>query len=365
MDGETTNGHTRLRCLQWYFSVVDVVQVLTELLNPTDYLKKLRKRDQKLGSYLGTNCPQVAMRNVDGKVRKILAGSRTVQAMAGACGLRAHARNCRPRAEHRPRPRELEKLGRSKKWIQQRMTGQETRNKLTDYWQTHGLAFPTLSDEEFKAQSFAERKALHMFTTEFLITSLIVVLIPGTGVVFTVSTGLSQGRRASILASLGCTLGIVPHLLATVLGLAAVMHTSALAFQLLKYAGVAYLFYLAVVTWRDQSAFTVQPIRADGGALGLVTKAFLLNILNPKLTIFFLAFLPQFIQPDGGAPLLQLMGLSGVFMVMTFGVFVVYGLLAHAFRKSVIESPRVQTYLRRSFATAFAGLGTQLAFSER
>ncbi|PIT79085.1 LysE family translocator [Limnohabitans sp. JirII-31] len=204
-----------------------------------------------------------------------------------------------------------------------------------------------------------------MLTTEFLITSLIVVLIPGTGVVFTVSTGLSQGRRASVLASLGCTLGIVPHLLATVLGLAAVMHTSALAFQLLKYAGVAYLFYLAVVTWRDQSAFTVQPIRADGGALGLVTKAFLLNILNPKLTIFFLAFLPQFIQPDGVAPLLQLMGLSGVFMVMTFGVFVVYGLLAHAFRKSVIEFPRVQAYLRRTFAAAFAGLGTQLAFSER
>jgi threonine/homoserine/homoserine lactone efflux protein len=204
-----------------------------------------------------------------------------------------------------------------------------------------------------------------MFTAEFLLTSLIVVLIPGTGVVFTVSTGLAQGRRASFFASVGCTLGIVPHLMATVLGLAAVMHASALAFQVLKYAGVAYLFYLAVATWRDRSAFAVQSMQDRRSSLGLVVKAFLLNILNPKLTIFFLAFLPQFVEPGAASPLLQLLGLSGVFMAMTFGVFVAYGLLAHAFRKAVIESPRVQAWLRRGFAGAFAGLGAQLAVSER
>lgn len=96
-----------------------------------------------------------------------------------------------------------------------------------------------------------------MLSLEFLITSFIVVLIPGTGVVFTVSTGLVQGRKASVFAALGCTAGIVPHLLATVLGLAAIMHTSALAFQALKYAGVAYLFYIAIATWRDNSAFAI------------------------------------------------------------------------------------------------------------
>jgi threonine/homoserine/homoserine lactone efflux protein len=203
-----------------------------------------------------------------------------------------------------------------------------------------------------------------MLSAQFLITSLIVVLIPGTGVVFTVSTGLTLGRRASFYASVGCTLGIVPHLLATVLGLAAVMHTSALAFQFLKYAGVAYLFYLAVATWRDRSAFVTQAVQG-ASAFSLVAKAFLLNILNPKLTIFFLAFLPQFVQPGAAPPLLQLFGLSAVFMAMTFVVFVLYGLLAHAFRRAVIESPRVQAWLRRSFAGAFAGLGAQLAFSER
>src|SRR2546421_1373258 len=129
-----------------------------------------------------------------------------------------------------------------------------------------------------------------MITIEFLVTSLIVVLIPGTGVLFTVSTGLIQGRRASIHAALGCTAGIVPHLAATILGLAAIMHTSALAFQVLKYAGVLYLFYVAYATYKDRSAFAVDASLSKASRLALVVKAFALNILNPKLTIFFLAF---------------------------------------------------------------------------
>ena len=204
-----------------------------------------------------------------------------------------------------------------------------------------------------------------MVTAEFLLTSMVVVLIPGTGVIFTVSTGLMHGRLASLYACLGCTLGIVPHLLATVLGLAAIMHTSAVAFQVLKYAGVVYLLYLAVATWRDRSAFSAHEVRRKGGATSLVIRAFLLNILNPKLTIFFLAFLPQFVASDAQSPLGQLLGLSSIFMAMTFIVFVVYGQLAHAFRAAVIESPKVQGWLRRSFAAAFAALGVQLALTER
>ena len=204
-----------------------------------------------------------------------------------------------------------------------------------------------------------------MLSLEFLITSLVVVLIPGTGVIYTVSTGLAQGRKASVFAALGCTAGIVPHLMATVLGLAAVMHTSALAFQALKYAGVAYLFYVAFATWRDESAFTIDGNPSTSTAAGLVVKAFLLNILNPKLTIFFLAFLPQFVQPGTTEPLMQLLILSATFMAMTFIVFVIYGFLAHVFRKAVIESPRVQSWLRRGFAATFASLGANLALTEK
>ena len=204
-----------------------------------------------------------------------------------------------------------------------------------------------------------------MISVEFLVTSLVVVLIPGTGVIYTVSTGITQGCRASVYAALGCTAGIVPHLLATVLGLAALMHASALAFQVLKYAGVAYLFYIAFATWRDKSAFAVDASLSQASASRLVVKAFLLNILNPKLTIFFLAFLPQFVEAGAGQPLLQLLLLSAVFMAMTFAVFVVYGFMAHAFRELVIESSRVQRWLRYSFAAAFAGLGVNLALSGR
>lgn len=204
-----------------------------------------------------------------------------------------------------------------------------------------------------------------MLSLEFLLTSLVVVLIPGAGVIYTVSTALIHGRRAGVIAAQGCTAGIVPHLLATILGLAAVLHASALAFQGLKYAGVAYLFYLAYATWRDRSAFAVETGAVRCSAAGLIAKAFLLNILNPKLTIFFLAFLPQFIQPGAGDPLRSLLILSATFMGMTFAVFVLYGLLAHLFRTAVIESTRVQTWLRRGFAASFAGLGANLALADR
>lgn len=204
-----------------------------------------------------------------------------------------------------------------------------------------------------------------MITVEFLVTSLVVVLIPGTGVIYTVSTGLIQGRSASVYAALGCTAGIVPHLLATILGLAAVMHTSALAFQVLKYAGVVYLFYVAYATWRDKSAFAVDGSPTKASASGLMLKAFLLNILNPKLTIFFLAFLPQFIEPGVTQPLFQLLSLSSVFMAMTFAVFVIYGFLAHAFRRLVIESAGVQRWMRYGFTAVFASLGAKLALSDR
>jgi threonine/homoserine/homoserine lactone efflux protein len=158
---------------------------------------------------------------------------------------------------------------------------------------------------------------------------------------------------------------IVPHLLASVLGLSALLHTSALAFEALKYAGAAYLLYLAYATWRDRSAFAMNDTPTISSARSLMVRGLLLNILNPKLTIFFLAFLPQFVTPGASAPALQMLLLSSVFMAMTFGMFVIYGLLANVFRRAVIESPRVQNWLRRGFAATFAGLGLNLAFAQR
>lgn len=202
-------------------------------------------------------------------------------------------------------------------------------------------------------------------TIEFLLTSLIVVLAPGTGVIYTLAHGLSLGRRASVFAAMGCTLGIVPHIAASVLGLAAIVHTSALAFQLLKYAGVAYLLYLAWSAWRESGSLPVDGARKERRLGRIVWRGAAINVLNPKLSIFFLAFLPQFIDAGTADPTVRMVGLGAVFMALTLVVFIGYGLLAALARTYVIEQPTVMTVLRRSFALAFAGLGARLALAER
>jgi len=200
---------------------------------------------------------------------------------------------------------------------------------------------------------------------EFLLTSLIVAASPGTGVLFTLAAGLSRGSRASLIAAFGCAIGIVPHMAAAILGLAALLHTSALAFQVLKYLGVLYLLYMAWTTLKDHSALTVEPDHSPRSAAQVIVSAILINILNPKLSIFFLAFLPQFVRDDVASPLAQMLELSGVFMLMTFVVFAGYGLFAAAVRAHVVARPQVLTWMRRTFAGAFAALGVKLAFAER
>jgi threonine/homoserine/homoserine lactone efflux protein len=200
---------------------------------------------------------------------------------------------------------------------------------------------------------------------EFLITSLIVVVSPGAGVLFTLAAGLSRGSRASVIAAFGCTLGIVPHMAAAIMGLSALLHTSALAFEILKYLGVAYLLYMAWNTLREHGALRVEKDMTPRSAAMVITSAILINILNPKLSIFFLAFLPQFVSASEVYPLARMLELSGVFMLLTFAVFVAYGIFAAAIRSHVISRPRVLTWMRRAFAGAFAALGAKLALTDR
>lgn len=203
-----------------------------------------------------------------------------------------------------------------------------------------------------------------MISIEFLITSLIVVLIPGTGVIYTISMGLFQSARASIYAAIGCTAGIVPSLLACILGLAAILHTSAVVFQVIKFAGVVYLLYLAWSMWKGAWTLALDDSKHAESMLKVSIKGFLINILNPKLSLFFLAFLPQFIPENTNHPLLNMLGLGGVFMALTLFVFIGYGLLANKVSRYVVSSPRVMRYIQRTFSAAFALLGTKLAFTE-
>ena len=204
-----------------------------------------------------------------------------------------------------------------------------------------------------------------MLSAEFFLTSLIIILIPGTGVIYTISTGIFLGKRASIAAALGCTAGILPHLAASILGLSAIMHMSSLAFQIIKYAGVLYLLYLACCMWRETGSLQITAKSTTNKTHQVALKAFLVNILNPKLSIFFLAFLPPFISSSTSSPLLQLVFMGILFMLMTFIIFVLYGLSAHSVRRYIIDSPRNSRYLQRSFAALFAAFGIKLALTQQ
>ena len=204
---------------------------------------------------------------------------------------------------------------------------------------------------------------------EFLVTTLIVVLLPGTGVIYTLAAGLTRGARAAGLAAFGCTLGIVPHVAASVLGLAALMHTSALAFQLIKSLGVIYLFYMAWQMWRDTGALALEAQAGGQTAPArpgrIIGAGILINLLNPKLTLFFLAFMPQFVDPEAAGATVEMLTLAGVFMAVTFIVFVLYGLTAAQARDHVISRPKVMRAVKRSFAAMFALMGLRLALAER
>jgi threonine/homoserine/homoserine lactone efflux protein len=204
-----------------------------------------------------------------------------------------------------------------------------------------------------------------MFSTEFLITSFIVVLLPGTGVIYTISMGLFMGKKESMFAAFGCTMGIVPHLLATILGLAALLHTSAVAFSIVKYIGVAYLFYLAYSMWKENGIINIEKEKQKESLIKIAIRGFLINILNPKLSIFFLAFLPQFISINSQNPLNEMLILSFTFMLMTFVIFVIYGIFASKARTLIVNSPKLMLKIQRTFASIFVLLGARLALAER
>lgn len=203
-------------------------------------------------------------------------------------------------------------------------------------------------------------------TTEFLITSLVVILLPGTGVIYTLALGISGGFRAGLLAAFGCTLGIIPHIIASIVGLAAVLHASALAFEVLRYVGVAYLLFIAWSMLKDSNALDLGPDQAPGGnALRIVRKGILTNIFNPKLSLFFLAFLPQFVPAEASDATAQMLFLGGIFMLLTFHVFAVYGALAAGLRQQVLSRPRIMVWTQRSFAAALGLMGLRLALADR
>ena len=194
---------------------------------------------------------------------------------------------------------------------------------------------------------------------EFLFTAFIVCLVPGIGVVYTLSSTLGQGFRAGLWASLGCTIATLVHLAVALGGLAAVLHTSALLFQTIKYAGVAYLLYMAWGTLKGTGGLALEAA-APQSVAQLVWRGIILNLLNPKLPLFFVAFLPQFMAVNDGPYVMAELGV--VFAVLTFLTFLGYTALAASGRQVILSRPAVMAWMRRAFAASFAALGVRLAF---
>tara|TARA_R110000824_G_scaffold5819_1_gene26752 strand:+ start:746 stop:1354 length:609 start_codon:yes stop_codon:yes gene_type:complete len=199
-----------------------------------------------------------------------------------------------------------------------------------------------------------------MITFEYLLTSLIVVLLPGTGVIYTLALGLGRGTKASIWAAFGCTLGIVPHMAACILGLSALLHTSAVAFEVVRYLGVAWLLYMAWGMWHGTGAMKVIAHDSPANIAKIIRDGVLLNLLNPKLSLFFLAFLPQFVSANTPDTTGEMTLLGLIFMAMTFAVFAIYGCFAGTMRRHIIERPKVMGIIGKSFAGAFVLMGAKL-----
>ncbi|MFV0408887.1 MAG: LysE family translocator [Paracoccus sp. (in: a-proteobacteria)] len=193
---------------------------------------------------------------------------------------------------------------------------------------------------------------------DYLLTAFIVCLAPGIGVVYTLSATLGGGFRAGFWAALGCTIATVFHMIVAMAGLAAVLHSSAVLFQAVKFAGVAYLLWMAWAVLKDRGGLSVRPVEPET-PLRLVRRGILLNILNPKLPLFFMAFIPQFMPEGAGLPMLIELGFG--FTAMTFAVFMGYVVLALSGRERVLSSEAAMNWMRRTFAVSFALLGLKLA----
>lgn len=207
-----------------------------------------------------------------------------------------------------------------------------------------------------------------MNTYTFILTSFIIILLPGTGVMYTISTGLIKGKRMSIIAALGCTLGIIPHLITSICLSSLLLKMNAQAFFILKILGGLYLLYLGIGMLKSKADLNFNNTSATGKESSntlttIITRGILINLLNPKLTLFFFSFLPQYISTnsDNYIKISFLLGLA--FMFITFIVFIGYGLLAGLTKSFFVNSPKRVQCIQNVFGIIFIIFAVKLSTS--
>lgn len=192
-----------------------------------------------------------------------------------------------------------------------------------------------------------------MISLPYLITSIIVILLPGPGSIYTVSTAMNNTKEKSIIAALGCTVGIVPHLCLGILAMFMMHQLPDIIMNLIKLFGAMYLIYLGYKMLTDSGKITLSTTSKDTKSSKLFYEGILLNLLNPKLTLFFISFLPQYLIQNHSSYILQTISLGLVFMLLTLLVFVCYGVLANELRKRFLSSTSRMSWINKIFGILF------------
>lgn len=199
----------------------------------------------------------------------------------------------------------------------------------------------------------------------FITASTLLALAPGPDNIFVLTQSMIKGAKPGVFVTLGLCSGLVFHTSAVALGVAAIFQTSLIAFNILKFLGAGYLLYLAYMSFTSNSKSSIKANQDNLTLSKLYKRGIIMNITNPKVSIFFLAFLPQFTNPANGSVTLQIFILGAIFMLCAFLVFSSIALLAGKLGNWFNRSPNAENILNKVAGTVFAGLAIKLALSER
>lgn len=201
--------------------------------------------------------------------------------------------------------------------------------------------------------------------TLFLFASIALILTPGQDTIYVITRGIAQGKVAGIVSAIGVSSGIIVHTLFAALGLSVILQSSALAFSAIKYAGAAYLIYIGIKTLVSNEEFSLRMGRRERSRAVLFWQGFICNVFNPKVALFFLAFLPQFVNPSADSPTFQMTLLGLVYAVMVAIWLSCVGYFSGNMGRWLGQSTTALGLLRWLTSSVLIGLGVRLALPER
>lgn len=200
----------------------------------------------------------------------------------------------------------------------------------------------------------------------FIAASFLLCLAPGPDNIYVLTQGMTKSKKAAIVTTLGLTSGLIIHTSAAAFGISVIFQTSEIAFNIVKYVGAAYLLYIAYQAFKYRNEKLDLSVQNSASELKkLYVKGFIMNILNPKVSIFFLAFLPQFVNTASGNVPMQMITLGGVFMLLTIVVFSSIGIAGNLLSAKLLEKPNIVKYMNILTSFVLVSLGIKLALSQR